>query len=419
MYFRHLEPISSRPSMVVGVPFPNAMSVATVAILGSEDDQLELLQTLVDATAASRTVLKEPLTELDSFIRKVREARPQVLLVDIPARNHGPALSAVERLHAEFPQTAIFASGDMMKRQIIVDAMRAGACEFLDRPPSTHSLVEAFSRLAANRRKPADDPNRGRVIAVLNAKGGCGATTVAVNLAVSLNETHGKSALVDLAPIGHAALHLNAKPNFGVVDALQNCHRLDSSLLDGFLTRCDSGVALLAAPQVPTPIKAAEEEVSRLFELMVSHYKFVVVDLSSRLDPLVRMVCALSDTILMVAETDMIALLWNAARVQSYLGEASSREKVRLVLNRFRKTPEFSDADAEAAADARILWKIPSQYFVVGSAIDRGTPVALQKNTDVARSFRGLASVLAQDQSRPSRRLLNSEYASRIRAFST
>jgi len=159
--------------------------------------------------------------------------------------------------------------------------------------------------------------------------------------------------------------------------------------------------------------------VSRLFDLMVNHYKYVVVDLSSRLDPLVRMVCAFSDTILMVAETDMIALLWNAARVQSYLGEASSREKVRLVLNRFRKTPEFSDADAEAAADARILWKIPSQYFVVGNAIDRGTPVALQKNTDVARSFRGLASVVAQDQSRPARRLLNSEYASRIRAFST
>jgi pilus assembly protein CpaE len=269
------------------------------------------------------------------------------------------------------------------------------------------------------RHKTADDPNRGRIITVLNAKGGCGATTVAVNLAVALNESHGNALLVDLAPIGHAALHLNVKPNFGVLDAFQNCHRLDSSLLDGFVTRCDSGIHLLAAPQVPTPMKPAEDEISRVFELVAGHYKYVVVDLSSRLDPLVQMVCAFSDTVLMIAETDMIALLWNAARVHSYLGEASSRDKVRLVLNRFRKTPEFSDADAEAAADARILWKIPSQYFVVGAAIDRGTPVALQKNTDVARSFRGLAALLAQDQNRPSRRLLNSEYASRIRAFST
>jgi len=395
------------------------MPVATVGILASESEQLDLLQTVVDAAAAGRTVLKDALPDLESFTLKVRELKPQVLLVDIPARNPAPALGAIERLHLEFPQLAIFACGDMMKRQVIVDAMRSGACEFLDRPPSTHSLVEAFSRLQANRRKPTDDPNRGRVIAVLNAKGGCGATTVAVNLAVALNESHGNSLLTDLAPIGHAALHLNAKPNFGVLDAFQNCHRLDSSLLDGFVTRCDSGVHLLAAPQVPTPLKPAEDEVNRLLDLVVNHYKYVLVDLSSRLDPLVRMVCALSDTILLIAETDMIALLWNAARVQSYLGEASSRDKVRLVLNRFRKTPEFSDADAEAAADARILWKIPSQYFVVGSAIDRGTPVALQKNTDVARSFRGLAALLAQDQSRPARRLLNSEYASRIRAFST
>jgi pilus assembly protein CpaE len=395
------------------------MPVATVGILASESEQLDLLQTVVDAAAAGRTVLKDALPDLESFTLKVRELKPQVLLVDIPARNPAPALGAIERLHLEFPQLAIFACGDMMKRQVIVDAMRSGACEFLDRPPSTHSLVEAFSRLQANRRKPTDDPNRGRVIAVLNAKGGCGATTVAVNLAVALNESHGNSLLMDLAPIGHAALHLNAKPNFGVLDAFQNCHRLDSSLLDGFVTRCDSGVHLLAAPQVPTPLKPAEDEVNRLLDLVVNHYKYVLVDLSSRLDPLVRMVCALSDTILLIAETDMIALLWNAARVQSYLGEASSRDKVRLVLNRFRKTPEFSDADAEAAADARILWKIPSQYFVVGSAIDRGTPVALQKNTDVARSFRGLSALLAQDQSRPARRLLNSEYASRIRAFST
>jgi pilus assembly protein CpaE len=297
--------------------------------------------------------------------------------------------------------------------------MRAGACEFLDRPPSTNSLLEAFSRIGASRRKATEDPSRGRIIAVVNAKGGCGATTVAVNLAVALNESHGQALLVDLAPIGHAALHLNARPNFGVLDVFQNCHRLDASLLNGLVTRCDCGIHLLAAPQVPTPLKPSEDEVGRVFDVLVNQYKYVVVDLSSRLDPLVRMVCALADTVLMIAETDMIALLWNAARVQSYLGEASSRDKVRLVLNRFRKTPEFSDADAEAATDARILWKIPSQYFVVGSAIDSGTPVALQKNTDVARSFRGLATLLAQDQTRAPRRLLTSEYASRIRAFST
>ena len=107
-----------------------------------------------------------------------------------------------------------------------------------------------------------------------------------------------EDALVDLAPIGHAALHLNAKPNFGVLDALQNCHRLDGGLLDGFVTRCDCGIHLLAAPQVPTSLKPSEDEVGRVLDIMVNHYRYVVVDVSSRLDPLVRMVCTFADTIL-------------------------------------------------------------------------------------------------------------------------
>ncbi|HZR32463.1 MAG TPA: AAA family ATPase [Terriglobales bacterium] len=393
------------------------MSTVTVGIVAAEGDQLDLLQALVDATTAGRTVMKEFHSTPDSLIPKIKEAHPQILLVDIPPRSAAPALSAIETLHAQFPHTSIFAVGDMTKRQVIVDAMRAGACEFLDRPPSTSSLLDAFSRLTASRRKSSDDGSRGKLITVINAKGGCGATTIAVNVAVALNESHGSAVLVDLAQIGHTALHLNVRPNFGVVDALGNAQRLDNSLLDGFMTRCPCGIQLLAGPEIPTPVKVSEEDVERLFDMLLGQFRYVVVDASSRLDPLVRMVCNISDSIVMVAETDMIALLWNAARVQSYLGDGPVRDKVRLVLNRFRKTPEFSDADAEAATDAKILWKIPSQYLTVGTSIDKGSPIALQKTPEVARSFRGLAAALAQVQSKPRRSLLNSEYATRIRSL--
>ena len=395
------------------------MAALTIAILATEGEQLDILQALVDATATGRTVMKEFPSDFEAVSRKLKEIKPHVLLVDIPPVNSSSALRTIEALHSAFPQMPIFASGEMSKRQNIVEAMRSGACEFLERPPSTTSLLEAFARLAVTQRKNADDPNRGKVITVVNAKGGCGATTVAVNTAVALNESHGSTALVDLAPIGHAALHLNARPTFGLNDALQNAQRLDGSLLDGFMTRCGCGIHLLAGPEVPSPVKVTEEDMGRLFDVMVHHYRYVVVDASSRLDALVRMACTFSDMILMIAETDMIGLLWNAARVQSFLGENSTRDKVRLVLNRFRKSHEFSDADAEAATDAKILWKVPSQYFVVGAAIDRGIPVVLQKNAEVGRSFRGLASALAQYQAKPVRRRLTNEYASRIRALST
>ena len=394
------------------------MAMLTVAVLSADDEQRALLEGLVNATSSARVVLSDPPGSSESMSRKLSALRPQALLVDIAPGNPAVVLAMIESLRAEFPGMTIIASGDMSKRQLIVEAMRRGAGEFLDRPPSANGLGEAFGRLGATRRRSSEDP-RGKIVTVLNAKGGCGATTVAVNVAVALNEEHGNAVLVDAAPIGHAALHLNAHPTFGLVDALQNWHRLDTALLDGFITKCASGVALLAGSQVPVAMKPAEEEIGRVFDLLVAQYKYVVVDASSRLDAMVRMISNLSDTVLMVAETDMIALLWNAARVQSFLGEPGGRDKVRLVLNRFRRTPEFSDADAEAATDAKILWKIPSQYFAVGNAIDRGTPVALSKSSEVARSFRGLADALVGEPMRPARSLLHSEAASRIRAFSS
>jgi Flp pilus assembly CpaE family ATPase len=89
--------------------------------------------------------------------------------------------------------------------------------------------------------------------------------------------------------------------------------------------------------------------------------------------------------------------LWSASRVQQYIGETGGRERVRLVLNRFRKIPGFSEADAEAAAGVKLLWKVPNQYFAVSAAIDRGIPLMQQTHTEIARSFTGLATLLTEN----------------------
>jgi Flp pilus assembly CpaE family ATPase len=97
-----------------------------------------------------------------------------------------------------------------------------------------------------------------------------------------------------------------------------------------------------------------------------------------------------------VACTD-VASLWSAARVQQYLGESVNRERVGLVLNRFRKVPGFSEADAESAAGAKLLWRVPNQYFAISTAIDRGTPVMAQGHSEIARCFAGLAQELTSN----------------------
>jgi pilus assembly protein CpaE len=375
------------------------MPELSVVVIATDSEQRAVLQVLVDGTSVARTVhtcASFPVAASDPVVRRVQTASADVVLVDIPSDNSAMALRAIELLHQELPDSALFAIGNMQQPQVIVSAMRAGAREFIERPTTTTDLLEAFVRLTTAQRKVRHEGTRGKVFTVVNAKGGSGATTVAVNLALALQAAHSSVALIDLAPLGHAALHLNLKPLFTVADAIRNLHRLDSSLLESFMTRHGDGLHLLAGTNIPAVVEPSTAEFARLFDMLVNHYRYVVVDTSSRLDGATRLVCNLSETALLVGHTD-VASLWSAARVLQYLGETGGRERVRLVLNRFRKVPGFTEADAEAAAGAKLLWKIPNQYFAVSSAIDRGVPLMQQNHTEIARSFSGLASALTQN----------------------
>jgi pilus assembly protein CpaE len=286
-----------------------------------------VLQVLVDGTTVARTVhtcANFPVAASDPIARRVRAATPEVTLIDIPSENPAPALRAIELLHQEMPESAIFAVGTLDQPQVIVNAMRAGAREFLQRPPTTSDMLEAFVRVSTAQRRVRAEGIRGKVFCVLNAKGGNGATTVAVNLALALQTAHGQTALIDVAPLGHAALHMNLKPVFNVADAIRNVDRLDSSLLESFMTRHSGGLHLLAGTNIPAAIDPATAEFVKLFDMLVTQYRYVVVDASSRFDSASRLIANLCEVVLLVACTD-VASLWSAARVQQYLGETGSR----------------------------------------------------------------------------------------------
>jgi pilus assembly protein CpaE len=375
------------------------MPELSVVIVASDSEQRAVLQVLVDGTSVARTAhtcASFPVAATDPVTRRIQAANADVVLVDIPADNASHALHAIELLHQELPDSALFAVGSLSQPQVIVNAMRAGAREFVERPTTTTDLLEAFVRLTTAQRKSRRDEMRGKMFTVVNAKGGSGGTTVAVNLALALQAAHGSTALVDIAPLGHCALHLNLKPLFSVGDAIRNLHRLDSSLLESFMTRHAGGLQLLAGPTTPVPAEPSNAEFAKLFDMLIGHFRYVVVDDSSRIDATTRLVSNLANIVLLVAHTD-VASLWSAARVQQYLSESGSRDKVQLILNRFRKIPGFSDIDAEAAAGIKLLWKIPNQYFAVSTAIDRGVPLSQHNNTEIARSFAGLAARLTED----------------------
>ncbi len=372
------------------------MSELTVAVIASDEEQRTILKMMVDGTAVARTLhalSSYPTTATDPTVRKLKELDPDVVICDVPSTNAALAVKAIELLHLEIPRTAIVAIGEMSQPQVIVQAMRAGGREFLERPASINSLLDAFLRLSTMQRKTRKLGERGKIIAVVNAKGGSGATTIAVNTALSLQSAHGSTVLVDLASLGHAALHLNAKPAFTLTDALQNLNRLDASLLDSFITRHSSGLALLAGLQEPGTGEGFGPELARLFDVVVGAYRFVVVDVSSRLDQSTRLVCELADHVLLITHLD-VPSLWSANKIRDFVMQTGGSEKIRIVVNRYKRIAGLDDTDVEAATHSKILWKIPNHFPAVANSIERGVPVAHVNHTDIARSFGGLVALL-------------------------
>ena len=83
----------------------------------------------------------------------------------------------------------------------------------------------------------------------------------------------------------------------------------------------------------------------------------------------------------------------------NFLEEGTGRDRLRIVLNRYKKIPGFNDEDVEQVTNCKVLWKVPNAYQVISPSIDHGNPIVLQEGSEVSRSYRSLAETLAEASS--------------------
>ncbi|TAN21944.1 MAG: hypothetical protein EPN33_09830 [Acidobacteria bacterium] len=375
------------------------------SIVAASEAELKTLERVLEQSgrggaAGPGIVLPVPFPGTPLALRPLLAQAPEAVLVDLPSAEAAleAALALMQWLREELPLCAVMAAGPLEAPQLIVRAMRAGASEYLERPLRPAALTEALARCRRARAGGGGGGSaRGLLLAVLGARGGCGATTVAVNLALSLQAQRGKTdgpvVLLDAAPLGHAALHLNLKPQFTLLDLLSQAQRLDATLLRGMLLPHASGIALLAGTRQPlTPELAAGGAPAVCLDLLLRAFPLIVADLSTRLDELTRAVIAQAGRILLVTQTDAVAL-WSAAMVRQYL-DTAARLRFELVINRDPSTPVSDVAALEELTKTPVLWQLPYDQADAAGAIERGEPVVCQRDSELVRSFQALGQTL-------------------------
>ena len=370
-----------------------------VGILAPSPEVRESLAVHVEATGLATVKVRADeycSVEDDHATTLFLEAQPSIIIIDM--QDVRAAVKALFTLHAVLPEAWLYASSNSSDPQLIIETMHAGAREFLPKPVTARSLSTAFARyLDEKNRLRAEGKERGRIYSITAAKGGAGATSVAINVAVTLAASpHARVALVDLnSPVGDVAAYLNQKPQFTVADALAAAPRLDAVLLETFTSKA-GGVAVLAGPKKfqagPTPAPAA---LAKLLRVMAGLYTHVFIDLPSSLDPeLLRVVTDASEAVLVVLTPEFPAL-WRTHRLILFLASTGCADRLRLILNRDNSRAEIDEKEIKKALNYPIYWRLPNNYASAIQAVNQGKPIVAVNHSSLASSYRKLSHDLS------------------------
>ncbi len=333
-------------------------------------------------------------------------ATPPVLaIVDI--RGGMAAVSGIERLRASWPSTSIFAIASSAEPEQILQAMRAGANEYLSWSPNGEAvprLEEAFLtalRRTIERSRPKESERSTSVLSFFGTKGGAGTTTLAVNTAIEIARVSRKPTLIiDLHQfLGEVSLFLGVRPRFTLVDALDNLHRLDADFLRELVVKHKTGLDILAGgEQIDRPGPQDAVVFEQLLQVLGRTYDYIIVDAGMLTGPCSDVAVFAADNVYLVANPD-IACVRNASRMIDRMGQlGAGRERLRILLNRMSDQHQIGTKQIESTLGLSLHMVFPSDYSVVSSALNSGVPLTLSNHSELASQFAAFTKLIVSRQ---------------------
>jgi len=305
----------------------------------------------------------------------------------------------LETLTTGLPQTAVLLCSERMEPDFLLRAMRLGVKEVVPLPLNQEDLEETFDRVRASRRRLSEASGiNGKLLTVTGNKGGVGATTVAVNLAVALARSQpGRVVLVDLGrPYPDVGHFLDRESMYTVFDLIQNQANLDHAFMEKTIQPYEKNLTMIHGISDFNDQEAINlDGLQKVFTILKAHYRWIVVDLSHWLDELFLRVVQDSDQVLMLVELTVPDLrnlghLWPLLR-----NWIQVQEKVKLVVNRYDRGNGLNLGNLEQVLKQKAYCSLPIDYENVSEAINRGVPLAnVNPKSKLCSSLEGLAGQL-------------------------
>src|SRR5437764_3827904 len=385
---------SSRESISPGEP----LSLASICL---DKETWGILKLFADSTPVVR--LQKHLSDYrlddhESVLEWVGDPAPDICLLDFDGDRRSAAMVA-ERIHADAPDTAIFAVSSQSQPDFIIQAMRSGCSEYLLKPLDPEQLLNAVARVGGRRREKKDS-DRAQVFAFIGAKGGCGVTTLVTQMGALLASTYGRKVLLlDLHhDFGDAALYLGlTKYRYHFFELAENTDRLDADLLQSFVLHHSSGLDLIPAPHGTEPAhRMAPSALNHVIDFVRSRYDFILVDLPPGLNDENLELLRHCDQVNVVTVAEVSALRNVVRQTDYFTRKHISADRIKIVLNRHQKRALITEAQIEKSIEQKMFWKLPNQYVNVVKTMNGGNPESQLPTSDVAKNLHDWAAAIGK-----------------------
>ena len=253
--------------------------------------------------------------------------------------------------------------------------------DFLVKPVQPIELVRTCARVA---RSAVAETKEAQIYTFIPAVGGAGVTTLAIQTALLLlnsgQRVRPTVCLVDLDfQHGACADYLDLEPRLDLKEIEPRPERLDRQLLEIMLSHHASGLEVIAAPNRPAEMRSFDPDmVTRLLDLVSSHFDYVVIDMPRTWFSWTDSVLLGSNRTFIVSEMTVPSIRQAKALVAAIRERLGDGPQPRVVVNRFEQRmfdPGLKKADVEQALGADFAGTIPNNYRLVREAIDRGVPL--------------------------------------------
>ena len=332
--------------------------------------------------------------EIESFgllLEKLERSQPDVVLLDL-SQVRDSLEDAIKQIKSAASAPKVIIIHKNADPDTILRCLRAGADEFLY-PPLEKDLRSALERMSSDRLKTkAGTRPRGKVLGLVSAKGGCGASLIAAHVAVELTEqTKLETLLADFDMEGGIQSFLmKTQSRYSLLDAANNIRRLDMSFWKALVSNGRPGLEIVSAPAASAPLHQIyrdPEDYRTIVRFARANYDWTVADFGHGLNYLLLSVLEELDNLYVITTLDVPALHQAKHVITGVLERGLPAHRLQIVLNRFTKRAEVTIEEVESMIGQPIYATLPDDPLAVSEALSEGklVPVDSQLGAHTSR----------------------------------